>query len=110
MDQASSNEHSDSSTQSSFYATYTSLCKDKNVPAILELIKSKSKLDFVADRIRADQWDMICKSLDQDSTLECLAIRSRKSTPLGERVSNFYAFNLANESGHLKLTNNSMHR
>lgn len=82
---SSFNEPSDSTKQSSFYATYTSLCKDKNVPAILELIKSKSKLDFVADRIRVDQWEMICKSLDQDSTLECLAIRSRKSTGLGKR-------------------------
>lgn len=86
MDQATFNEHCDSSKQSSFYVTYTTLCREKNVPAILELIKNKYKLDFVADRIKSDQWEMICKSLDQDNTLELLAIRSRKSTPLGELV------------------------
>lgn len=86
MHQVTFNEHCDSSKQSSFHSTYTTFCKDKNVPAILELIKSKNKLDFVVDRIRTDHWEMICKSLEQDKTLEYLAIRSRKSNPLGKRI------------------------
>lgn len=86
MHQVTVNEHCDSSKQSSFHSTYTSFCKDKNVPAILELIKSKNKLDFVVDRIRTDHWEMICKSLEQDNTLEYLAIRSRKANPLGKCV------------------------
>lgn len=86
MDQQSSNERCENSKQSSFHATYQSLCRDKNVPAILELIKSKSKLEFVADRMKIDQCEMICKSLEQDNTLEFLAIRSRKSSGLGERI------------------------
>lgn len=101
MDQIEFNERCDSSKQSSFHSTYISLCKEKNVPAILELIKSKNKLDFVADRLRTDQWEMICKSLDQDSTLEFLAIRSRKSTPPGICVSglvNLFSFFVDNIS------------
>lgn len=53
------------------------------MPAILELVKNKNRLDFAADRIRTDQWDLVCKSLSQDNALELLAVRSRKSGPLG---------------------------
>ncbi len=83
MDHIQTNGRGDSTKQSPFHSTYISLCKDKNVPAILELIKSKNKLDFVADRIRSDQLDIVCKSLEWDSALEFLAIRSRKSRSLG---------------------------
>lgn len=88
MEQLQSNGHCDSSkllpqSPSPFYSTYMSVCKDKNVPAILELIKSKTKLDFVADRIRADQWDTILKPLESDNTLEYLAIRWRKTNYFG---------------------------
>lgn len=84
MSQITLNERCDSSNKSSFYLTYIALCKERNVPAILELIKNKCKLDFVADRIKAEQWLMIFKSLDRDDSLEVIAIKSRKSMSYGK--------------------------
>lgn len=110
MDQIPFNEQS--SKQSSFHSTYISLCKEKNVPAILELIKSKNKLDFVVDRIRTDHCEMICKALDLDNALECLAIRSRKSTPLGKRASDCFVLSILNFRliDHLKVTKKLIQR
>ncbi|KAJ6638323.1 Protein Cep78 like [Pseudolycoriella hygida] len=68
--------------QSSFFLSYKTLCKEKGVPAMLELIRNKRKLDFVADRIKVDHWEMICKSIEYDNLLESLAIRSRKKAIL----------------------------
>lgn len=63
-----------------FHRKYVETCKKRNavpVPEIKE--KVKNVLDFVADRIKLDDWPSIMKALmADDGTLRCLGIRLRK--------------------------------
>lgn len=64
-----------------FHRKYLESCKKRNAIPVAEIKeKSKNVLDFVADRIKLDDWPSIMKALiADDGALRCLAIRLRKS-------------------------------
>lgn len=64
-----------------FYVWYAELCRRANTAplAIVKPAKPKnnSVLDFVSDRIKAEEWVPIVKALSQDTSLHVIAIRSK---------------------------------
>ncbi|KAL3282498.1 hypothetical protein HHI36_005680 [Cryptolaemus montrouzieri] len=66
-----------------FYIWYTELCRrmNSNPSAILRPAKPKSNtiLDFVADRLKFEDWSPVINALRHDTSLHVIIIRSRMS-------------------------------
>lgn len=73
-----------------FHGKYLKICKLKNIQPVAE-VKAKhnniSSLDFHADRIKVNDWILICKALESDRTLKYVAIRLRKNDGIGKNNS-----------------------
>lgn len=67
----------------SFHTKYLTLCKGKNVLPNHEIIKNKLKLEIVADRMKIYEWQIVTKALDQDNSLQCIEIVSRRPVQCG---------------------------
>lgn len=82
-----------------FHMKYYELCKLRNSAPLPE-VKAKNKninvLDFHADRVKVDDWLAIIHSLQQDNTLQFIAIRLRKNLDNGN-LSDFAIQQLTNE-------------
>lgn len=63
----------------SFHTKYLTLCKKKNFLPNHDIIKSKFKLEIVADRLKMHEWHMITKALERDNSLQSINIISRKA-------------------------------
>lgn len=64
-----------------FYVWYTELCRRLNInpaPAVKPAKpKCQTVLDFVADRLKIEEWTPVLNALRQDTSLHVVAVRSR---------------------------------
>ncbi|XP_050302729.1 protein Cep78 homolog [Anthonomus grandis grandis] len=64
-----------------FYVWYTELCRRLNITPAPSVKPAKPKcqtvLDFVADRLKIEEWPPVLNALRQDTSLHVVAIRSR---------------------------------
>lgn len=64
-----------------FYVWYTELCRRLNIQPAPAVKPAKPKcqtiLDFVADRLKIEEWTPVLNALRQDTSLHVLAVRTR---------------------------------
>lgn len=70
-----------------FHRKYVDTCKKRNAAPVAEIKeKVKNVLDFVADRVKLDDWPSIMKALmADDGSLRGLGIRLRKAYTHGKK-------------------------
>lgn len=64
-----------------FYVWYTELCRRLNITPAPAVKPAKPKcqtvLDFVADRLKIEEWTPVLSALRHDTSLHVVAVRSR---------------------------------
>lgn len=72
----------------SFMSSYPNLCRLQNtIPnPCIKINNSNNCLDFIADRLKLDDWKPVLEAISNDRSLHFISIRSRHSNSKGESL------------------------